>query len=242
MSGYIFVLAVGLLAGSVSGIVGSGASIMLLPILVYQFGPQQAVPIMAIAGLLSNIGKVSAWWKTVDWRLFAAYSIPAVPAAAFGARTLLVLPPHLVEGALGVFFLVMIPVRHWMRRHSYRIRVWQLCLCGAAIGFMSGIVSSTGPLSIPAFLAAGLTKGALLSTEAIASLAILISKVATFQTLGALPTDILFQGVIIGLSVMAGTYVGKFVVERMSLKAFEFLLDGLMALSGLSLLWAALFQ
>jgi uncharacterized membrane protein YfcA len=39
-------LIVGLAAGSLSGIIGTGSSIMLLPTLVYQFGPKQTVPIM----------------------------------------------------------------------------------------------------------------------------------------------------------------------------------------------------
>jgi len=54
---YVFVLIVGLVAGALSGIIGTGSSIMLLPILVFQFGPKQAVPIMAISGLMANIAK-----------------------------------------------------------------------------------------------------------------------------------------------------------------------------------------
>ena len=77
---YAFVLLVGLAAGALSGIIGTGSSIMLLPILVYQFGPKQAVPIMAVAAVMSNIAKVMAWWREVDWRAFAAYTIPGVPA------------------------------------------------------------------------------------------------------------------------------------------------------------------
>jgi hypothetical protein len=50
-----------------------------------------------------------AWWREVDWRAFAAYSIPGVPAAALGARSLLVLPAHVIDIALGAFFIVMIP-------------------------------------------------------------------------------------------------------------------------------------
>jgi len=240
LSSYVFVLVVGLIAGSISGIVGSGGSIMLMPLLVYQFGPQQAVPIMAIAGLLANFGKATAWWKDVNWRLFAVYSATSIPAAALGAKTLLTLPASAVETALGGFFILMIPVRRWMKKHDYRIRAWQLALAGAGIGFLSGIVSSTGPLSIPVFVAAGLMKGALLSTEALASIAILVSKVTTFSQLGALPWDVVVQGAIIGLSVMAGTYVGKFFVLRMSLHHFELLLDGLLAVSGASLLLVGL--
>lgn len=240
MTGYVFVLCVGLIAGAITGIVGSGASILLLPILVYQFGPQQAVPIMAVAALLSNFGKIAAWWRDVDWKLFAAYTVPAIPAAMFGAKTLLVLPAHAVEAALGGFFLFMIPFRRWMRKKNFRLRTWHLAIVGAFIGFLSGIVSSTGPLSIPAFAAAGLSIGALLSTEALASFVIMMTKVGTFQVLGALPVDIIVQGTIIGLSVMAGTFVGKYIVNRMSLHTFEFLLDGMLAFSGVSLLWAAL--
>jgi len=33
---FLFVLAIGLVAGTISGIVGTGSSIMLMPVLVYQ--------------------------------------------------------------------------------------------------------------------------------------------------------------------------------------------------------------
>ncbi len=194
---------------------------------------------MAIAALMSNVGKVMAWWREVDWRAFAAYSIPGVPAAALGARTLLVLPPHLVDITLGAFFLAMIPTRRWLHRHSFHIGLWQLAVAGGVIGFITGIVLSTGPLSVPAFTAYGLTKGAFLSTEAVASLAIMISKVATFQQLGALPWPAILQGLIIGSAVMIGTFIAKRFVQRMSLTTFEYLLDAMLLGSGLSLLWAA---
>jgi uncharacterized membrane protein YfcA len=236
---YIFVLMVGLAAGALSGIIGTGSSIMLLPVLVYQFGPKQAVPIMAIAALMSNIAKVMAWWREVDWRAFAAYSITGIPAAALGARTLLVLPPQIVDIALGVFFLSMIPARRWLHARRFTISLWQLALVGAVIGFLTGIVLSTGPLSVPAFTSYGLVKGAFLSTEAASSLALMVSKVVTFQQSGALPLPAIIQGVIIGSSVMAGSFVGKLVVQRMSSGTFQLLLDILLGCSGLSLLWAA---
>ena len=236
---YVLVLIVGLAAGALSGIIGTGSSIMLLPVLVYQFGPKQAVPIMAIAALMSNVAKVAAWWREVNWRAFIAYSLPGVPAAALGARTLLVLPSQAVDVALGMFFLAMIPMRRWLHARSFQIGLWQLALAGAAIGFVTGIVLSTGPLSVPAFTSYGLLKGAFLSTEAASSLALMVSKAVTFQQLGALPLPAILQGLIIGSSVMAGSFAGKLVVQRMSAQTFQHLLDGLLFCSGLSLLWAA---
>jgi uncharacterized membrane protein YfcA len=94
---------------------------------------------MAIAALMSNIARVAAWWREVNWRAFAAYSLPGMPAAAVGARTLLILPSRVVDITLGVFFLAMIPLRRWHRSQPFQIRLWQLAIAGACIGFLTGV-------------------------------------------------------------------------------------------------------
>jgi uncharacterized protein len=241
MASYAFVVLVGFVAGCVSGVIGTGSSIILLPVLVFTFGPKQAVPIMAIAAVMANFARVLAWWREVNWKAVAAYSIPGVPAAALGARTLLILPPHVIEVALGLFFLSMIPARRWLVRMNFQIRLWQLALAGAAIGFLTGIVLSTGPLSVPVFTSYGLLKGSFLATEAASSLLIYVSKVVTFHEFGALPPSTMLQGFIVGASLMIGTFAGKAVVLRMSAGTFQHLLDALLLCSGLTLLWTAMY-
>jgi uncharacterized membrane protein YfcA len=236
---YFFVLVTGLLAGALSGVIGTGTSIILLPILVVQFGPKQAVPVMAIAALMSNLGKVLAWWRDVDWRAFAAYTCTGIPAAALGARTLLVLPPRIIDVALGLFFIGMIPGRRRLAALNHRLSLRQLAMAGALIGFLTGVVISTGPLSVPAFTSYGLVKGAFLSTEAASSIALLVSKVTTFRALGALPYGLIVKGLIIGCSVMAGTFIGKAIVQRMSIAMFNHALDGMLLCAGLAMLWVA---
>jgi uncharacterized protein len=237
---YALVLIVGFVAGTVSGIVGTGATIILLPVLVLQFGPREAVPIMAIVALMSNFAKITSWWKEIDWRATAAYAVGGIPGAALGARTLLILPEKAVDVALGLFFLAMIPGRRWLVARNFRIGPWALVPAGAVIGFLTGIVVSTGPLSVPAFAAYGLVKGAFIATEAAGSLALYISKALTFRQFGALPADIMVKGLISGSSVMAGTYTARLIVERLSVVTFQRLLDGVMIVSGTALLWAAI--
>ena len=237
---YAPVLVIGVAAGLVSGIVGTGATVILLPILVLSFGPKSAIPIMAIVALMSNFAKITSWWKEIDWRAAGAYALGGIPGAALGARTMLLLPPRIVDIALGTFFLVMIPGRRWLAARSYRIGPLVLVLAGFFIGFLTGIVVSTGPISVPVFTSYGLLKGAFIATEAAASLALYISKAITFRTFGALPTQIILQGAITGSSVMAGTYLAKMLVERISITTFQHLLDVVMLVSGISLLWAAL--
>jgi uncharacterized membrane protein YfcA len=242
MMAYVLVLTVGTVAGLVSGIVGTGATIILLPVLVIAFGPQSAIPIMAIVALMSNFAKITSWWREIDWRATAAYALGGIPGAALGARTMLSLPPRLVDIALGSFFLVMIPGRRWLAARSYRIGPWMLVPSGLAIGFLTGIVVSTGPITVPLFSAYGLVKGGFIATEAAASLAVYISKAITFRSFGALPGDTILKGLITGSSVMAGTYAAKLLVERLSISTFQRLLDGVMLVSGAALIWAALRQ
>ena len=236
MVGYILVLIVGLAAGTISGIIGTGSSIMLLPVLVYTFGPKQAVPIMGLAAVLSNLAKLLAWRREVQWRAVAAYSATGIPAAALGAKTLISLPPHIVDFALGIFFILMVPVRHWLAGKNIKIGLVQLAIIGAVIGYLTGIVVSTGPLSVAAFTFYGLDQGAFLATEAASSLAIFISKVLTFHELGAFPVDAMTKGLIVGASLMLGSFVGKYAVINMSKNTFRLLLDGLLVVSGIVLL------
>ena len=236
---YIFVLTVGLLAGTISGIVGTGSSIMLVPVLAYEFGPKEAVPIMAVAAVMANLSRIMAWWREVDWRACAAYSVTGIPAAALGARTLLVLPARAVDVAIGLFLIVMVPVRHWLARHEITIGLGHLALGGALIGFLTGIVVSTGPLSVPLFLFYGLTRGAFLATEAASSLGLYVSKSVTFERFGALTREVALKGLIAGSSLMFGAFIAKRFVLKLDPDLFRRVMDGIMLLAGLSMLWNA---
>ena len=233
------ILALGLVSGTLSGIVGFGASIMLMPVLMLAFGPLEAVPIMAIAALLANFSRVVVWWREVDWRANTYYCATAIPAAALGARTLLILEPRLVEGILGAMFLLMIPARRWLLARGLRINAWHMALVGAGIGFLSGMVASTGPINTPFYLAYGLVKGGYLATEALGSMAIGITKAIVFQRFNALPWETVARGLVIGATLMIGSRLAKGFVLRLDAHQFRLLMDCLLAGAGLMLLWGA---
>jgi len=235
---YLFVLVVGLGAGTLGGVIGTGSSIVLMPVLVILFGPRQAVPIMAIAAILGNAGRVIAWRREIDWRACLAYCATAVPGAVLGARLLLAIPPGAAELALGVFFLSLIPLRRWLAQREFRLSRLHLALLGAPLGLLTGLVVSTGPLTVPLFTFYGLERGGLLGTEAAASIGMYGAKVAAFQALGALPVSVVLDGLIVGSSLMAGSFIGRAIVLALTPGAYRTLVDALMLCSGLTLLWA----
>jgi uncharacterized membrane protein YfcA len=238
---WVLILSLGLVAGTIGGVIGFGASIILLPALVWSFGAGEAVPVMAIAGIMANMTRVAVWWRHIDWTLNAAYCATAIPAAALGARTMLAVDPRLVELALGVFFLSMIPARRWFARHGFRIGLAGMAAVGAAIGFITAFVVSTGPINTPFFLAYGLSKGAFIGTEAAGSAVISLTKSVTFRSLGALPEEILVRGLIVGGSLMVGTWMAKRILEHIDPRGFRLLMECVMAGAGLFMLWHAVF-
>jgi uncharacterized membrane protein YfcA len=112
-------------------------------------------------------------------------------------------------------------------------------MIGLVVGFLTGIVVSTGPITAPIFLAYGLVKGAFLATEAAGSLAVYIAKAITFRALGVLPLDAIIKGLITGSSLTAGSFIAKRFVLRLDSERFRLLMDGLMLVSGIAMLWTA---
>lgn len=141
---------------------------------------------------------------------------------------------------LGIFFIAMIPVRRCMARHAWKLTLWHMALVGAVIGYITGIVVSTGPINAPFFLSYGLVKGAYLGTEAMGSLAVSVAKAITFRSLNALPLEIITKGLIIGSSLVAGAFIAKRLVLRLDGDKFKLLMDGLLLAAGVTMLWAAL--
>jgi hypothetical protein len=135
---------------------------------------------------MANASRAAVWWREIDWKACAVYGATAAPAAALGAATLVAMSAVAIEVALGAFFLLMIPVRRTLAGSGIRIRLWHLGVVGAAIGYLTGIVASTGPINTPFFLAYGLVKGAFLATERL-SLSMYVAKALVFNQLGALP-------------------------------------------------------
>jgi uncharacterized membrane protein YfcA len=235
------IFALGIVAGTLGGIAGFGSLIILMPGLVFVFGAREAIPIMGVAAVVGNVSRVAIWWRAVDWRTTFAYSVTAAPAAVAGASTLLVIAGRWIEAGLGMFFISMIGMRRVLSRNQRQLRLGGLALAGAVVGFLTGLLATTGPINAPFFLMAGLKKGAFIGTEAAGSLAVLAAKLTAFRTMDALPSEAVANGLLIGLSLMLGTIIGKKALLHVSVARFENLSDLVLLVTGMTLIATALF-
>jgi uncharacterized membrane protein YfcA len=230
----------GLGAGVLGGVIGFGTTIILMPALVYFYGPIQAIPVIALVATVANLSRIFLWWSAIHWKVCFVYSLTAIPAVILGVNTLVTLNDQLVEITLGLFLILLIPIRRWMRRKNFYLKLWQMSLVGAGIGYLTGIVATTGAINTPFFLAYGLTKGAFLGTEAASTLSILFTKGITFHQLGFLNTTAIIQGLLIGSCVLVGSIFSKKIVLALPEKRFLLLMELVMLISGVSILVMAI--
>jgi uncharacterized membrane protein YfcA len=226
----------GLGAGVLGGVIGFGTTIILMPALVYFYGPIQAIPVIALVATVANLSRIFLWWSVINWKVCFVYSITAIPAVILGVNTLVTLNDRLVEITLGLFLILLIPIRRWMRKQNFYLKLWQMSLVGAGIGYLTGIVATTGAINTPFFLAFGLSKGAFLGTEAASTLSILFTKGITFHQLGFLNTTAIIQGLLIGSCVLLGSVFSKKIVLALPEKKFLLLMELVMLISGSSIL------
>lgn len=226
----------GLGAGVLGGVIGFGTTIILMPALVYFYGPIQAIPVVALVAIVANLSRIILWWSVINWKVCFVYSITAIPAVILGVNTLVTLNDRLVEITLGLFLILLIPIRRWMRQKNFYLKLWQMSLVGAGIGYLTGIVATTGAINTPFFLAFGLSKGAFLGTEAASTLSILFTKGITFHQLGFLNTTAIIQGLLIGSCVLVGSIFSKKIVLALPEKKFLLLMELVMLISGASIL------
>jgi len=163
---------------------------------------------------------------------------PRIPAAALGARTLLGLPSHAVDIAIGIFLILMgCRCRHWLARHQLKASSGIL-RSRRADRLYHGHRGLTGPLSVPPVFVLRPPKGAFLATEAASSLGLYLSKSVTFERFGALTPDVAVKGLVAGASLMSAPS-SQAVCAQAGAGCVPLVMDAIMLVAGASLLWAA---
>jgi len=117
---------------------------------------------------------------------------------------------------------------------------WWWVGVGAVTGFLGPIVGATGPITAPLFLRAGLIKERLIATKAVCQAWVHLLKLGLFAYVGQELR--LFDGlpvlavVVLGFTVIAGTFVGKRLLAGVSARMFLLLFRVILTAIGAKIL------
>jgi uncharacterized membrane protein YfcA len=99
---------------------------------------------------------------------------------------------------------------------------------GAIVGFLSGLVGSVGPLGAAAFRSLDLAPMACIATEATTAVAMHASKMIVYGHLIPLDGRARQLAVLLSITMIVGTWIGKKTIERLSVEKFRVIVGGLL--------------
>jgi uncharacterized membrane protein YfcA len=212
-------------ASMLAAVAGFGGAAILLPILVPIFGVRDAIPILTVAQLVGNLSRVWFNRRELELRVVGWFAAGGVPAALAGGFLFASAPLSFLTRLLGVFLIVVVIYRHSSKGGGQRIPLRAFPLIGAVFSFLSALLGSVGPIMIPFFLAYGLVKGALIGTEALATVVMHVAKLIAYGSAAVLTTAGLTVGLAVGSIMILGSFVGKRLLDRLPERLFVALVE-----------------
>jgi uncharacterized membrane protein YfcA len=231
---------VAFLAALLAAITGFGGAAVLLPMLVFVFGVREAIPILTVAQLIGNGSRV--WFNRHELNLAVVgwFAQGGVPMALLGGFLFAHAPLAALTRVLGGFLLLIVVIRHLPKLKGFRTPLKGFVVIGAAASFLSALLGSVGPLMAPFFLAYGLVKGAYIGTEALSTVVMHVAKLIAYRESAILPMHAILSGLALGPLMVAGSFAGKRVVDRLPERVFVLIIDltllaaGVLFLAGFS--------
>ena len=233
---WMILIGTALLGSTIGGVAGFGAGILLLPVAAWTLGIRAAVPVLTVTMLLGNLARI--WWSRHDLHggITLRFIAGAVPATAIGVMILAGASSDWLGRAIGAFLLAAVPLRRVLTSGRLHVRAAHFPLIGGAVGLLSALVVTTGPVVTPFFLAYGMRRGAFIATEAMCAGAMHITRGLVFARYRMISGEILIIGLVLGATMFAGAWIGRRMLDRMSDRAFLAVIEVLLVGMGLQML------
>src|SRR4051795_4825968 len=132
------VAAVALFASVLGGVAGYGTGALMPLVLVPMVGAEQVVPIIALAGMLTNTGRTLAFIRFVDWHRVRLVMIGAIPPCLVTAYGFTLLTGTGAQLVIGAMLMLTVPLRYTLRRRAVVLHSRGLVLGSAGYGAAVG--------------------------------------------------------------------------------------------------------
>lgn len=223
----VILIVVGLAAGLLSGSVGFGGGMILLPVITYFYGVEVAVPVSTIAQMLSNLSRVVMGWKEIDWRAVGMFLLLAVPFTALGAFGFANVP----KGPMTIVlcsFLIVFAVMKLMGKMRLPHRPSTMVVGGGVTGLVNGLLGISGPLSSAVFLTLELAPVSYIASEATTAAVMHIVKAIVYGKLNLMSDSIFLSGCGIGCAMILGNFIAMRFIRNVNKKLYQKVVAGIM--------------
>jgi uncharacterized membrane protein YfcA len=227
-----------------SAVVGMAGGITLLAVMLLFLEPLAAIPLHGVIQLVSNSSRAAIQRRHVDLPILLRYSALLVPMGWVGLHLANALPAAATRVIIGIFVLVATWFPGWLLLGTHPEETnpgRRFLVLGGVVGLLNMAIGATGPLIAPFFLNLGLDRRALVGTKAACQTLGHLVKIVLFGVTGFAFGSHLALLVTAGACVVAGTWLGSRILERVSERLFRRLYLGVLTAIALRLLAGEVF-
>jgi uncharacterized membrane protein YfcA len=222
---------------------GFGLNTILVPVFMIYWDAPLAVFMASIVHLCNNLLKVGLTAKSIDWRLFKNFGIPAISFAFLGALLLNLFQPkssmnlNSIFGAIFILFAVL-ELFNWQLPLKGR---WSMRIGGVLSGFFGGFSGHQGALRAMFLSKLRIDPLVFVATTALISLMVDLTRVGVYFS-GAWTTRY-FPDLIIFLVVpaaLSGTLVGRKYIQKVNHALLSKVIGFALFLMGIGLIFGGI--
>jgi uncharacterized membrane protein YfcA len=210
-----------LLAEILGTVGGFGSSLFFVPIAGYFLDFHSVLGITALFHVSSNLAKIALFRKGFDKKLVISIGVPAVLFVIAGAFLSKFIETKILEILLSLFLIMVSLALLMFKNLSIKPTVPNAVGGGILSGAIAGLLGTGGAIRGITLAAYDLRMNIFIATSAIIDLAIDSSRGIVYYFNGYMRKDILYLVPVLLLVSIAGTYLGKKILMRMSEKQFK---------------------
>src|SRR5262245_54254639 len=228
------------LASVLGGLSGFGTGLVLPVFLVPLVGIGSVIPVMAVAMLFNNFGRILAFRRDIQWDHVTRILAPGVPACAAGAYAYTFLSAKWIAILLATLLIISVVVRRLLHPSRHHLSPGMEAGVGAGFGFINGGMTGAGVFLISVLMSSGLSGAALIATDAVISVVLGFVKIAVFGGTAALTLHFGLIGLLLGLCTTPGAFVARWLLKHIPSKVHAWIMESVVVIGALLLLLKAI--
>lgn len=248
----LILASVSLVMWFLSLLAGGGSPLVLIPLVQSLFGAEAVPPVITLGMLVGNGHRSVMFWRQINGPTTLWYLPGAIAGALIGSYGLSRLHFDQLQVIIAIA-LVLMALNHWLgawlashwpQKHlfpwtlpSLSVQPWYFLPTAFLNAIASSLIGSTGPIMNPLYLSYGLVKEDMIATKAFHKTVLHLVKLIAYGSFGMLTAPDLGHGLVIGLASLPANWLGRQVLQRMSVDTFRQWVFGFIAVSGL---WMAI--
>lgn len=239
MDFYFVVAVVGLLIGLSKGGMGAVLVILVTPLLTLVMPTSDAVSLSLPLLIFADVLALYVYWNQWDMHYVRLMLPSAVLGIAFGTLLLATLPDLTLRRLLGIFTLLFIGYRLLSARLltvRYQPQDWHGYAAGAASGLGSALANTGSPPFTAYMLLQGVSPEVFAATTTLFFAIVNVLKLPAQIVAGVMHFDRVLATLWVLPVIIAGVWLGRWMIRRINQPAFERLLLVLLAIASFVLI------